>query len=302
MPIHLPPISRRAFLARTLTAAAGLALAPRLLAADRQTDGDFWALLSDTHIAANRGLTYRNVNMTDHLNMATSDLMAFPQRPAGVFVTGDCAFEDGTMDDYGTFSDLLKPLREDGMPVHLTLGNHDNRERFWDVLTAERTANRPLADKQASFLPTPRANWFMLDSLEKTSYRPGMLGKEQVDWLAAALDQNADKPALILVHHNPGLLDSKVGGLEDSEALFKVIRPRRQVKACIYGHTHDWHVRQHESGIHLINLPPVAYVFEDGKPSGWVRAVVKDDHMQIELRCVIKHRLNGEVKTLKWRV
>jgi 3',5'-cyclic-AMP phosphodiesterase len=302
MPIHLPPINRRTFLARALTAAAGLVLAPRLLAAGKETDADFWALLSDTHIAANRAQLYRGINMTDHLNTAAQDLMAFPQLPAGVFVTGDCAFENGTTDDYGTFSDLLKPLREDGMPVHLTLGNHDNRERFWNVLTAEKTAKRPLADKQASILMTPRANWFMLDSLERTHYTPGMLGKEQLDWLAATLDQNSDKPAIVLVHHNPGLLEGRVGGLQDSEALFRVIRPRRQVKACIYGHTHDWHVRQHESGIHLINLPPVAYVFEDSKPSGWVRAMVSDDHMQIELRCVIKHRLNGEVKTLKWRV
>jgi 3',5'-cyclic AMP phosphodiesterase CpdA len=187
------------------------------------------------------------------------------------------------------------------MPVHLTLGNHDNRERFWEVLPAEKAANRPVPDKQASLLKTPRANWFMLDSLERTRYTPGMVGKEQLDWLAAALDQNSGKPAMVLVHHNPGLIEGRIGGLQDSEALFKVIRPRRQVKACIFGHTHDWHVHQHESGIHLINLPPVSYVFEKGKPSGWVRANVKDDHMQIELRCVVKHPLNGEVKTLGWR-
>ena len=301
MPIHLPPINRRAFLARTLTVAAGLALAPRLLAQGKQTDGSFWALLSDTHIAANRAQTFLNANMADHLNLVARDLMAFPQLPSGVFVTGDCAFVDGMTDDYGTFSALLKPLREDGMPVHLTLGNHDNRQRFWDALTAERAAQRPLADRQASLLPTPRANWFILDSLERTRLTPGELGKEQLDWLAAALDQNKDKPALILLHHNPGLL-GKIDGLRDTEALFKVLRPRKQVKACIFGHTHDWHVRQDGSGIHLINLPPVAYVYDAEKPSGWVRANLGDDQMQIELRCVAKHKLNGEVKTLKWRV
>ena len=46
-----------------------------------------------------------------------------------------------------------------------------------------------------------------------------------------------------MVHHNPGFL-GKVGGLRDTEALFKVLRPRKQVKAVIYGHTHDWHVRR----------------------------------------------------------
>lgn len=301
MPIHLPPLTRRKFLTRTLTAVAGLALAPRLSAAIRETDADFWALLSDTHIAADR---YRNAfgcNMSSHLEIVTHDLMDQPKIPAGVFVTGDCAYEEGETGDYGNFSNLLRPLREDGMTVHLTLGNHDNRERFWDALTAEKTAKRPLADRQALFLPTPRVNWIMLDSLEKTHYTPGLVGTEQLEWLAETLDANNSKPALVMVHHNPGLL-GKVDGLRDTEALFKVIRPRRQVKAVIYGHTHDWHVHEHDSGIHLINLPPTAYVFEKGKPSGWVRAMVADDRMQIELRCVDqKHPLNGQTRTLKWR-
>lgn len=301
MPIHLPPISRRKFLTRTLTAVAGLALAPRLLAANKNVDPDFWALLSDTHIDANRARVAHGCNMTYHLEAVTLDLITQRTLPAAVFVTGDCAFDDGEVDDYGNFSSLIKPLREAGMPVHLTLGNHDNRERFWDALTAERTAHRPLADRQAMFLPSPRANWFMLDSLERTRYTPGLVGPEQLDWLAETLDANTTKPALIMVHHDPGFL-GKVGGLRDTEALFKVIRPRRQVKAVIYGHTHDWHLRQDKTGIHLVNLPPTSYVFEEGKPSGWVRATVGDDQMQIELRCVDPtHRLNGETRTLYWR-
>ncbi len=302
MPIHLAPVNRRRFLTRAFAAAAGLTLAPRLFAAQKKTDADFWALFSDTHIAADRTRWAHGCNMTDHLTAVTRDLLGLDEVPAGVFVTGDCAYDDGLMEDYGTFSNLLTPLREEGMPVHLTLGNHDNRERFWDALTAEKTAPRPLADRQASLLETPRANWFMLDSLEKTRVTPGLLGPEQLDWLADSLDTRADKPAIIMVHHNPGLL-GKVGGLRDTEALFKIIRPRKQVKIVIYGHTHDWHIRQHESGIHLINLPPTAYVFEPEKPSGWVRAELGDDRMRIQLRCVNpKHPLNGETKTLYWRV
>lgn len=264
-------------------------------------DADFWALLSDTHIAADPNRVAHACNMARHLDAVTRDMIAQPKIPAGVFVTGDCAYDDGEIGDYRTFSSLLTPLREDGMTIHLTLGNHDNRERFWDALTAERAARRPLADRQALFLPAPRANWFMLDSLEKTRYTPGLIGAEQLSWLAATLDANDAKPALIMVHHNPGLL-GKVGGLRDTEALFKVIRQRRQVKAVIFGHTHDWHVRRDPTGIHLINLPPTSYVFEPERPSGWVRAIVKDDHMQIELRCVNpRHRDNGEVKMLEWR-
>src|SRR5579859_1751157 len=103
MPIHLPPINRRKFLVRTLTAAAGMALAPRLWAANKEIDADFWALLSDTHIAADRARISHRVNMTDHMVAATRELTGLSQNPAGVFVAGDCAFNDGLTDDYGTF-------------------------------------------------------------------------------------------------------------------------------------------------------------------------------------------------------
>ena len=52
MPIHLPSISRREFLRRSLMAGAGLALSPSLLAAARRVDANSWALLADIHIAA----------------------------------------------------------------------------------------------------------------------------------------------------------------------------------------------------------------------------------------------------------
>jgi Icc protein len=301
MPIYLPPISRRRFLSRTLAAAAGLALGPKLFGAEKSTDENFWALFSDPHIAADRAQINRTVNMADNLASVVREVIALPSRPAGVLVNGDCAWNSGEKEDYATFAGLVEPLRKDGMPVHLTLGNHDNREHFWDALEAEKTAKRPLADKQAMMISTPRANWFVLDSLEKTLSAPGILGEEQLDWLAKSLDANSDKPALVMVHHDPGA-GAKTSGLKDTEALFKIIRPRKQVKVYFFGHTHNWSVSPDVSGIHLINLPPTGYVFEAGRPSGWVRATLANDGMKIELRCVDqKHPAHGEAKELKWR-
>ena len=91
-------------------------------------------------------------------------------------------------------------------------------------------------------------------------------------------------------------------GIKDTAAFFDIIRPRRQVKAYIYGHTHNWMVETDPSGIHLVNLPPVAYVFEEGKPSGWVHMRLAAEGMRLELRCVDpKQKEHGEVHELKWR-
>jgi Icc protein len=300
MPIHLQSISRRQFLLRTLAGGTALALSPSLLAAAKRADPNSWALLADSHLAADRGLVARDINMTDHFTTVSRELLALPKRPAGVFVLGDCAYNSGQVGDYALVADLLEPIRAAQMPVHLALGNHDNRERFWEAFRTEKAAPRPLAGRQVALLRTPRANWFVLDSLETTLSTPGLLGKEQLGWLANSLDANPDQPALVLIHHNPGLSGNL--GLKDTTALFEIIRPRKQVKAYIFGHTHAWNVGQDESGIHLINLPPVGYVFTEGLPAGWVHATLEHKGIELELRCVDHtHKSHGQVAKLQWR-
>ncbi len=301
MPIHLPPLSRRTFLARSLVAGAGLMLSPQLHAAGKKTDKNCWALFSDTHIAADRAQIARNTNMAANLTAVSTDLLALPERPADVFVAGDCAWNSGEPGDYATFASLLEPLRRERLPIHLLLGNHDNRERFWNAFAQEKKARRPLADQQAALVKTPRVNWFLLDSLAKTLYTRGVAGFEQLNWLAKSLDENRDTAAVVLIHHNPDAGEKSIG-LEDTEDLFKVIRLRTQVKACVFGHTHNWSVTQDPSGIHLVNLPPTAYIFREGQPSGWVRAMLAGDGMKLELRCVDQTRKDhGQVVDLKWR-
>src|SRR5215472_603690 len=183
MPISLPPLSRRRFLARSLAAGAACVLAPEIYAEPKIRDSNAFALLSDTHLAADRSKLGRGINMAEHFAAVSREVRAWPRAPAGVFINGDCAFNSGETGDYALLAEFLEPIRADQMPVHLLLGNHDNRERFWDALQTEKTAKRPLADKQATILKTPRANWFMLDSLETTLSTPGLLGSRQIEWL-----------------------------------------------------------------------------------------------------------------------
>ncbi len=301
MPIHLQPVSRRRFLFRSLLGGAGLALAPRLFADTRATDPDSYVFLSDIHLSADAAKVARNVNMTDHFKGVTREVLALPKKPAAVFITGDCAFNSGEKEDYAQLTTLLEPIREDGLPVWLAMGNHDNREHFWDALAAEKAVKRPVADRQVALVKTPQVNWIILDSLEKTLQTPGMLGAAQLEWLTATLDANPDKPAIILVHHNPGTSE-KISGIKDTEALFEILRPRKQVKAYMYGHTHHWSVTKDPSGIHLINLPAVAYVFQEGQPSGWVQATVQPKGMTLNVSCLDKtHSAHGQVVKLDWR-
>ncbi|MDB6059008.1 MAG: Metallophosphoesterase [Verrucomicrobiales bacterium] len=302
MPIYLPAISRRRFLATTLTAAAGALCAPSLLAARRKTDADTWAFLSDIHISADPKKVARNTNMTDNLKAVRKEILSWPTRPSGLLVNGDLAFNSGESVDYAAVTKLFDPIRKDQIPVWLGIGNHDNRERFWDSVKSAKKTQTGLADRQVMMISNKHANFFVLDSLIETLKTPGLVGEEQREWLKKTLDANADKPAIIIFHHNP-VESGMAANLNDEKEMFEILRPRKQVKAWFFGHTHFWNTQQDESGIHLVNLPCVAYPFKPEAPSGWVHSTLKPEGMRLELRCVDKtHKQQGDVKDLKWRV
>jgi predicted phosphodiesterase len=301
MPIELPAFSRRHFLGRSLLAGAGMTLGGRLSAAHERIDPHSWALLSDTHIDFDSAVVARGVNVTENFKAVAAEVAALEDRPAGVLINGDCAYLKGLPGDYANFVKLLMPMRAAGLPVLMTLGNHDDRENFWRGMEELKERKHPLPDKHVAVVKTPRANWFFLDSLDKVNVTPGLCGESQLAWLAKALDANGDKPALVCAHHNLADDVSK-GALIDTAALLHVLIPRRQVKAYIFGHTHDWKVTPHESGIHLVNLPPVAYVFKQGNPSGWVHATLEEKGMRLKLQCLDRnHGAHGEVREVKWR-
>lgn len=301
MPITLPPISRRRFLATSLAAGAGVLLRPRFSpgAADG-ADPHRLALLSDVHIDADRAKVDRGVVMYEHLEKAGAEVAALAPNPAAAFVNGDCAHLTGGADDYAVLVGLLKPLRERGLPVHLSMGNHDNRENLWKAIPDAESHVDPLRDRQVAVLEFPRANVFLLDSLQRTNVTPGALGEEQVRWLGAALDARAAKPAIVMVHHQPDD-NPNPSGLTDTAALMGILAPRKHVKALIFGHTHVWSVTS-RSGIHCINLPAVAYPFQKDQPTGWVDTHLRDDGMNMELRCIdTSHPKHGQKVELTWR-
>jgi len=301
MPVSLQPLSRRRFIARTLAGSIGAVFARSLRASSASGDPDAWALFSDVHIAADPELVVRDVKMSENLKQAVGEVLALRTAPVAALICGDCAYASGQARDYWQLTRLLTPLREAGLPVHLALGNHDHRERFFEGISwANNGVHRPIEDKHVLLLRFPKVNWFVLDSLEKTESTPGLLGVEQLEWLAAALDANRDKPALVMVHHNPGVAGHL--GLKDTVALFEVIRPRKQVKAYFFGHTHVWSVEQDTGGLHMINLPAVAYVFKKGEPSGWVHAKVEQHRGLLEFHALDRsHKAHGQQVELRWR-
>lgn len=299
MPIHLPPLSRRQFLIRSAAFIGSLAVAPHLVASDGR-DPHHWALMADTHIAADRKKIARGINLASHFQSVCNEILERKESISGVLINGDCAYGRGTPGDYRTFNSLIKPLRNANLPLHCTLGNHDHRDNFLAASIAEKSTAGAVFQKQISIIETPYANWFLLDSLDKTNSTPGLFGDEQRKWLARELDARPRKPAIVVAHHQ---LDTTLpGALMDTNETFEVLRPRKQVAAYICGHRHIWNIKTDASGIHLINLPSAAYVFDPANPIGWVEAHLRKDAIQLQLHCLDRtHKEHGKKIELKWR-
>lgn len=299
MPLHLAP--RRTFLRRAALAGAAL-FATRHLPAAEAGASSRWALLSDTHIGPKPETIARETNMADHLRAVVKEITALPTAPTAVFINGDCALKAGLVDEYATFTPLLQPLTAARLPVHMTLGNHDDRANFWKALNHASDAARPVQSKHISVIESAHANWFLLDSLDVVDKPPGKLDTAQRDWLAKALDERKSKPALVMVHHNVHLDPTKPNSaLLDTNELLEILLPRRQVKALFYGHSHKWELLERD-GLHLVNLPAVAYAFAKDQPTGWVDCQLKPGSATLELRAHNEqHPAHGKKTELKWR-
>jgi 3',5'-cyclic-AMP phosphodiesterase len=301
MPIYLPPINRRRFLGGALASGAGLLLPQCLAAAERPVDPDCYVLFADTHVPQEREQVQRGIKPAEMCRQAVTSILALDSTPAAAIIAGDCAFLQGKRGDYATLRQLLRPLRLAGVPLHLALGNHDHRENFWATFskTESQTKDRPLPpDKHVAVVETPQANWFLLDSLNTTNVAPGLFGEAQLAWLAKAIDARPNKPALVLGHHNP----DPVHGLTDAAAFFDVVVPRKQVKAYFFGHTHRWNCAEY-LGLHLVNIPAVAWQFTAAEPRGFVTTQLNPHGATIVLHTLDqKHPKHGQKIELKWRV
>jgi 3',5'-cyclic AMP phosphodiesterase CpdA len=305
MPITLPPISRRRFLQASVAAAAALIAAPRLSWSGpaSQPDPNHLALLSDIHINADRKLIHKtNISMWDHLQQASDEILALPQPPSMVLINGDCAYNSGRAEDYATVLDALKPLRAAGLPVHLGLGNHDDREHLKAAFEHDPACAADLADRRIMRLELPAADWYVLDSLRKTASIPGELGAPQLEWLRQSLDARANRPAAVMLHHQPDERPpDKASGLTDTKPFLDILEPRKQVKAVLFGHTHVWKHWERD-GLHLINLPTSAYVFDSKQPAGWVDAHLTERGLSLQLHAITpEHSSDGELLELNWR-
>ncbi len=254
-----------------------------------------WAFLADTHIAADPN--DHSGDFYPHRNLEKVLEQVLAQPPEGMMIAGDVARLQGLADDYVQVRRLLAPL-EGKVPVHMALGNHDNRANILAEFKNPSGQIQPVKGKHVTIVEAGPVRLVLLDSLVKTNETPGLLGKVQRDWLKTYLVESDDRPLLLCFHH--ALRDTD-GDLLDSPRLFEIIEPVRKVKALVYGHSHDYAFASHK-GIALVNLPAVGYSFNSEMPVGWVEANLTARGGEFTLHAVAGNvSIDGQVTSLTWR-
>lgn len=149
-----------------------------------------------------------------------------------VLLAGDLA-DRGEVAAYHHLRELLAPLR---MPVHITLGNHDDRAAFLSVFGTERD---DASGRVSDVIDAGGHRIILLDTTE-----PGLVGgrlcEGRLDWLGKRLDEARDRPVIVVQHHHANPLSLPVDEiiLENAEDFVTVLQRHPEIRQVIAGHVH----------------------------------------------------------------
>ena len=156
--------------------------------------------------------------------------------------TGDIA-DGGDPLAYAALRERLSALP---MPVHLIVGNHDDREAFLHAFPDAPLDGHGFVQ---SAVPTEAGVFLLLDTLEPEQGSGGAYCERRMEWLEARLEEARDETIYVFMHHPPfaiGLKGLDAMALEDPEPIGQALLGAGDVRHLFFGHVHrpisgQWH-------------------------------------------------------------
>lgn len=193
------------------------------------------AQVTDTHIKANGRLAYGKVDSAEKLARCVEHLNGLLTPPDIVVMTGDLV-DSGRPEEYAVLCRLIEPFE---MPVYVIPGNHDERRAF-----KEAFADHDYLPSDGGFLHYVIEDYpLRLIGLDTTipGEEGGEMCVERLAWLDARLQQEPERPTVILMHHPPfltGIKNMDVNNCKGGDALGAMIQRHPQVIRLLCGHVH----------------------------------------------------------------
>lgn len=158
-------------------------------------------LLTDTHIVR-EGERSHGVDTASHLTRAIDEIARHHADAAACLFLGDLT-ENGDPAAFARFRDLTAALP---MPVHLMMGNHDDRDAFRLAFPEAPVDDHGFVQFEARH---GDLRLIALDSVTSL-YDPGWLCETRLEWLAVRLSQHWHGPTVLTLHHHLHPLDMDV--------------------------------------------------------------------------------------------
>ncbi len=186
--------------------------------------------ITDSHIFADPAACLRDMN-TRKSFAAVCQQMIDNKHPAdALLATGDLS-QDGSAESYRYLADYFERME---IPTFWIPGNHDD-----PGVMGEHLKSRQINPARRLLL----GNWqvILLDSTIKGEVS-GRLSEAQLAFLESALEDLADKHALVCLHHQAlpsGSLWIDQKGLQDSARLRNLLGRHDNVRGVLWGHIHQ---------------------------------------------------------------
>lgn len=235
-------VSRRQFISLGARAACAAPLAGCAVtrgAASCAVDPNLSVFLSDIHVSGKdvKGQpTYQN----PLLAKAVERVLAMRPRPARALVFGDVSLWNGLSADYEESAPLIQRLKDAGLDVFLTTGNHDHREPLFRFHPRQKEIT-PVPGRFVSVVDVGTADFVLLDSLKENEKGEGSgnavdggLDAAQADWLLSYA-ASAKRPFFCGAHHPAHELRAGKRPLLAALGEFPLFA------GYVHGHDHRWY-------------------------------------------------------------
>jgi Icc protein len=122
------------------------------------------------------------------------------------------------------------------IPVHLTLGNHDDRASFLSVFGPSYIAETGKVDK---VIDLKGYRIILLDSSEPGRV-DGVLSPTQITWLKTRLAEAIQRPVIVILHHNANALHIESDDIRilEPQPFLDALKTHPDIRQVIAGHVH----------------------------------------------------------------
>lgn len=188
-------------------------------------------VLSDLHLGP-PGVAVNGLDPAARLAAAITAINRDHADADFVAIAGDLA-DLGEVAAYEALKRLLANLT---LPCHITIGNHDNPHAFLSVF------GEGLADPLGRVSKVIDLDGYRVILLDTTTpgTHAGALCEGRRDWLASRLDEAADRPVIVVMHHHANRLSLPVDDipLADGAGFARILKRHPDVRMVIAGHVH----------------------------------------------------------------